>query len=140
MTWNEMKIKYPEDRSAMSEQRESQFVADCFDCYESEGFAKKFWSPFGDYNDRMGQKFKVIGRCSTEDSDLSSLPMWNIKFGDGTVIGAYPEEIIPSEMRHNGCSLSGIELGENKVKKFCKNMCMLLQKFCKGNWRKQYDH
>ena len=52
---------------------------------------------------------KVVERCSTKDSDLSSLPMWNIKFQDGTIIGAYPEEIIPSEMKNNGCTLNGIE-------------------------------
>ena len=59
--------------------------------------------------ERIGQSFKVVGRCSTKDSDLSSLPMWNIKFSDGTVIGAYPEEIIPREMKENGCPLEGIE-------------------------------
>lgn len=29
--------------------------------------------------------------------------MWNIRFGDGVVLAAYPEEIIPSKMRDNGC-------------------------------------
>lgn len=43
------------------------------------------------------------GQFSKEErKDLSSLPMWNIKFEDGTVFGAYPEEIIPSEMKANG--------------------------------------
>lgn len=93
----------------MSEEREMLFVNDCFECFEKEGFAKKFWSPFGDDKERIGQSFKVVGRCSTKDSDLSSLPMWNIKFSDGTVIGAYPEEIIPREMKKNGCPLEGIE-------------------------------
>ena len=91
------------------EEREMLFVNDCFECFEKEGFAKKFWSPFGDDKERIGQSFKVVGRCSTKDSDLSSLPMWNIKFSDGTVIGAYPEEIIPREMKENGCPLEGIE-------------------------------
>ena len=44
-------------------------------------------------------------------TDLSSLPMWNIKFSDGVTIGAYPEEIIPSEMKENGCLMDGIENG-----------------------------
>ena len=35
--------------------------------------------------------------------------MWNIKFSDGIIIGAYPEEIIPSEMKENGCLLSEIK-------------------------------
>lgn len=109
MTWDEMKHKYPEDRNEMSEERETEFVNDCFLCYEHEGFAKKFWSPFEEYEKRIGQNFVVVERCSTEDSDLSSLPMWNIKFQDGTIIGAYPEEIIPREMIANGCQLEGIE-------------------------------
>ena len=37
--------------------------------------------------------------------------MWNIKFSDGVTIGAYPEEIIPSEMKENGCLMDGIENG-----------------------------
>lgn len=102
MTWDQINQKYPEDRSEMDEKRELEFVQDCFECYEQEGFAKKFWSPFGDHKERFGKSFEVIGRCSKKDSDLSSLPMWNIKFEDGTVIGAYPEEIIPSEMKANG--------------------------------------
>lgn len=96
---------YPEYRNQMSEEREKDFVADCFECYEQEGFSKKFWSPFGDYKDRIGQKFVVVGRCTTKNSDLSALPMWNIKFADGVIIGAYPEEIIVREMKENGCPL-----------------------------------
>ena len=106
ITWDEVKTKYPEYRDQMSEEREMEFVNDCFECYEQEGFAKKFWSPFGDYKARVGQNFEVVERCSTKDSDLSSLPMWNIKFQDGTIIGAYPEEIIPIEMKDNGCTLN----------------------------------
>ena len=109
ITWDEVKTKYPEYRDQMSEEREMEFVNDCFECYEQEGFAKKFWSPFSDYKARVGQNFEVVERCSTKDSDLSSLPMWNIKFQDGTIVGAYPEEIIPSEMKNNGCTLNGIE-------------------------------
>ena len=108
ITWNEMKTKYPEDRNDMTREKEKQFVADCFECYEQEGFAKKFWSPYSDYKTRIGQNFEVIKRCTTEDSDLSRLPMWRIKFTDGTIIKAYPEEIIPSEMKNNGCSLEKI--------------------------------
>lgn len=105
ITWEEIKTKYPESRDAMSEERENAFVNDCFACYEKEGFAKKFWSPFSDYKERSGQSFEVVGRCSTKDSDLSLLPMWNIKFADGVVVRAYPEEIIPTEMKNNGCPL-----------------------------------
>ena len=111
MTWEEMKIKYPEYREDMTMEREQEFVNDCFSCYESEGFSKRFWSPFGNYKDREGQSFEVVERCKTENQELCTLPMWNIKFEDGTVIGAYPEEIIPREMRDNGCTLKGIEKG-----------------------------
>lgn len=108
MTWEELKSKYPECREDMSEEREQEFINDCFSCYENEGFSKKFWSPFEDHRAREGQSFKVLGRCTTEDQDLCTLPMWNIQFDDGTIIGAYPEEIIPSEMRGNGCTLKDI--------------------------------
>lgn len=109
MTWDEMKHKYPEDRNEMSEERETEFVNDCFLCYERDGFAKKFWSQGGDYKEKIGQKFEVIGRSTTKDADLCCLPMWNIKFADGTIISAYPDEIIPREMIANGCQLEGIE-------------------------------
>ena len=110
MTWDELDKKYPETRSNKSEDREKEFVNDCFNCYEQEGFAKKFWSPsfFDSYKERIGQRFKVIVRCTTEEADLASLPRWNIEFSDGTVIEAYPEDIIPSEMRRNGCLLNDI--------------------------------
>lgn len=108
-SWEDMKVKYPEDREDMSEEKEREFVSDCFSCYEKEGFAKKFWSPFSDYKEREGQSFEVVERCTEEHAHISALPMWNIKFEDGTVIGAYPEEIIVREMRDNGCQMEGIE-------------------------------
>lgn len=40
ITWDEVKTKYPEYRDQMSEEREMEFVNDCFECYEQEGFAK----------------------------------------------------------------------------------------------------
>lgn len=109
MTWEEMEIKYPEDREYMTVEREQEFVNDCFICYENEGFSKKFWSPFGDYKDKEGQEFEVVERCKAVKQDLCTFPMWNIKFTDGRIIGAYPEEIIPREMRDNGCPLEDIE-------------------------------
>lgn len=42
ITWEEMKIKYPEGRNTMSEEREKTYVNECFNCYEQEGFAKNF--------------------------------------------------------------------------------------------------
>ena len=109
MMWEDMRVKYPEDRENMTEEREKQFVNDCFSCYENEGFSKKFWSPFGYHKDKEGESFEVVGRCTNENSDLSSLPMWNIKFEDGSIASVYPEEIIPREMKGNGCTLENFE-------------------------------
>ena len=77
-----------------------------FDKYEAEGFAREFDTIYVDvgYN---GLVYKVLGRCkpSTEgepldefSTDLECLPMWLIEFADGYRQGAYPEEIIPSEI------------------------------------------
>lgn len=108
--WEALYIKYPMDRDLMSPETEKSFVEECFDLYEKEGFAKKFWSPYGDYKERVGQSFEVVERCKNgENCDIGSMPMWNIRFEDGAVIGAYPEEIIPRDMRENGCLLEGIE-------------------------------
>lgn len=95
--WEDMKRKYPEDRADMTEEVEREFVRDCFELYEKEGFAKKFVTPYEEYWDREGEAFEVVGRCAEPDTDLCVLPMWLIKFQDGTTVGAYPEEIIESE-------------------------------------------
>lgn len=103
MTWDEMKVKYPEYRDCMTEEREREFVKDCFTLYEKEGFAKNFWSQGGDYKKYHGQPFAVISRAEEDDVDLECLPMWKIRFDDGFEMDAYPDEIIPSEMANNGC-------------------------------------
>lgn len=103
LDWDEMSIKYPEARDEMTIEKEREFVNDCFEIMEREGFSDRFWSPYGDYKERFGQPFKVVERCTEKTCDIDVLPMWNIKFKDGTVIGAYPEEIIPSEMKSHAC-------------------------------------
>ena len=102
-TWEDVRRKYPMERDKMEEELEEQFVADCFKLYEKEGFSSVYWSPFTDHEGREGQQIEIVGRCTTENYDLCVLPMWKIKFPDGNVIDAYPEEIVPSEMRANGC-------------------------------------
>lgn len=115
MTWKELREKYPEiesdgeSREYMTTEREKAFVNDCFLCYETEGFAKEFWSPYSKNEERKGQHFEVTSRCTTEDCDLDSLPMWHIRFADGTTMCAYPEEIILSEMKKNGYILENIK-------------------------------
>lgn len=104
-TWEELKIKYPEDREDMSRKREKAYVEDCFACYENEGFAKKFWTPYEETREKIGQKFEVVERCTTKEADLCTLPMWRIRFEDGTMTDACPEEIITSEIVKNGGTL-----------------------------------
>lgn len=101
-TLDDIENKYPESREEMTEEREKEYIADCFVAYENEQMSEKFWSPFGDYEERFGQHFKVVNRCDENGCHLGALPMWNIQFDDGTVIGAYPEEIVLSEMIENG--------------------------------------
>lgn len=45
------------------------------------------------------EPFMVIGRTSFKDADLQDLPMWDIKFEDGSKITAYPDEIILGEIK-----------------------------------------
>lgn len=76
-----------------------------FDKYEAEGFAPHFWTPHGQHKDCACMPFKVLGRCrEDENHGLEALPMWRIQLVDGDVIEAGPEEVIPSEMRANGCA------------------------------------
>ena len=102
-TWEELLKEYPECRSEMSEERERAFVNECFKLYEAEGFAKVFWSPYEDETKYLGKKFKVIGRSPEDRNALCVQPMWDIEFEDGALYTVYPEEIIPSEMKANGC-------------------------------------
>jgi hypothetical protein len=94
------------NRENMTIEQERNFVNTCFDLYEKEGFSNVFWSPYDIGNSELcGKKFKVLSRVTENQEVLNVLPMWNIEFENGHKICAYPEEIIPSEMRHNGCSL-----------------------------------
>lgn len=98
-------------REEMSTEEEIAFVNSCFENYEKEGFSKVFLSPYtiNSTTNRQGQPFKVLGKLqpsingnSGEDTaDLETLPMWKIQFEDGEVIHAYPEEIIPSEIKQH---------------------------------------
>ena len=103
MTWEEMKVKYPEDRDKMSDDKHKEFVRDCYICYEAEGFATKYWTLYSDYESYIGSYFTVV-RQATEDDGIfiECLPMWLIKFEDGKEVFAYPEEIVLSEMKANG--------------------------------------
>lgn len=107
MTWEEIKVKYPEYRYNMSEEREREFVNDCFDAYENEKLADTFWSIGGDYPNRIGEAFRIVKRCTEEQCDLCTLPMWEIVFDDGVVMPAYPDEIFEREQIENGRIMKG---------------------------------
>lgn len=110
-SWEDMKKKYPIDRDEMTEEEETSFVNDCFALYEKEGFSPRYWSPFSDNVERVGLEIAVTGRieigmvhdASGLAHDLSSLPMWKARFADGEEFEVFPEEIIPSQMKANGC-------------------------------------
>lgn len=99
-------------REDMSREQEIEFVNKCYDKYEKEGFSKVFISPYdlkGNKN-RNGTPFKVIGRIrpmsetdkGEDTADLETLPLWKIQFiSDGETMAAYPEEVIPSEIKEN---------------------------------------
>lgn len=104
--WEDMKRKYPMEREKMTKEQEKEWLNDCYSLYEQEGFARCFWSQGGDYKEYHGKTFEVIRRTEEKDGfDMECLPAWRIQFKDGTVIDAYPDEIIQSEMIGNGCKI-----------------------------------
>lgn len=88
------------DRYALSEEKERKFVEDAFNMYEGGGFSPTFHTPFEDRADMNGVAFQVIGRATTEESDLEQLPMWKIEFEDGTEDYAFPCEITEIERKN----------------------------------------
>lgn len=70
--------------------------------YQGFTFSDKFWTPYEDYAYRIGQKFSVVRRATTQDDiDVECLPKWLIRFEDGETIFAHPEEIIAEEIIHS---------------------------------------
>ena len=109
MTLEEIRAKYNDMfRDEMDTDTQINYVNDLFDMYEAEGFSKVFWSNGGDMPEYIGKTFEVLGRTpmsgGTEKNgaDISDLPMWRIKFDDGNIISAYPDEIVLSEMKEFG--------------------------------------
>lgn len=112
MTWNEFKLKYKGApyRDEMTEEQEREYVEDLFAAYEQENnFSKVFWSQGGDYPQYIGKPFTLVGRTPVYDEkiqgsvELECLPMWQIRFEDGFIMSAYPDEIILPVMEDNGC-------------------------------------
>lgn len=89
-------------RDNFSIEEEKRFVADCYDTYEHIGFAETFGTSYTGEKHLVGKKFTVLSRVKelSEDkngADLECLPMWNIRFEDGSEMAAYPEEICLTE-------------------------------------------
>jgi hypothetical protein len=102
MTFEEIDRVYPADRCEMTQDEHKKFVEDCYAAYEEEGFASKFWTPYDQYKDRIGQEFRVLRRVGFDENDIEVLPMWHIEFADGFTTLAYPEEITFGDMVANG--------------------------------------
>lgn len=99
-TWEDMYRKYPMWRDELTVEEEAEFVNDCFDIFEREGFSEVYVDQNGDGLEKYNNEpFAVIGRTSLQDADLQDLPMWDIKFEDGSKITAYPDEIILGEIK-----------------------------------------
>lgn len=81
------------NRDDMSREEEELFVNYWFSKYEESGFDTIFQSPYEQYAEKNGERFKVIRRCTTKDWNLCCLPAWDIEFEDGKETSAYPEEI-----------------------------------------------
>lgn len=105
MTFDEIWKKYfPQGngcRGVLDVETERCLVNDIFLAYEEVGFTDIFISPFDLYpfqKEHEGQSFEVISRVEEGPKwDIESLPAWNIRFPDGFVMEAYPEEICKYE-------------------------------------------
>ena len=100
--WNdESYAKMVEERDSMANMFDKisdewkEYINDCFDMYETEGFADTFKSPYEQFSFLNGKNFKVVCRCKpeTDSWDWGTLPAWIIEFEDGQRIEALPEEI-----------------------------------------------
>lgn len=91
-------------REEMTQEEHQAFVEYWFDKYEKFGFCDTFESPYDlSYANKQyeGKCFQVIARCTTNDCDLETLPMWRIEFEDGYQTDAYPEEICRLEREND---------------------------------------
>lgn len=53
----------------------------------------KFWTPYDQYRDRMGQRFTILRELTDQEKDPEVGRMYKIRFADGTEIDAWPEEL-----------------------------------------------
>ena len=83
-----------EDSFAVSNQDAKAILDTLTDHYEKEGFAQRYVPLKGDPLHFADKTFKVVGRSLPDAKDY--LPHWEIDLGDGKLIRASADEIIPS--------------------------------------------
>lgn len=96
-SWEALYAVYPMNREDMTKQEERDFIEYCYALYEKDGFSLSFSTPYDEHEAYIGKPFRVKDRLTEKDAELASLPMWNIIFGDGAEISAWPEEITNKE-------------------------------------------
>lgn len=85
------------DPDEMSDEQLRQFKEDCFQMYEHTGFLETLDSTYDEDSENNGKRFKVLRRAACNECDLESMPIWLIRFEDGTEAYCYPEEICKLE-------------------------------------------
>lgn len=128
------------------ETQEKPDIKALFQEYEERGFTRRFWSPYEQYEDRIGEPFTVMRRVSEQDADLECLPMWGIRFEGGDEIEAHQEEICALKVTVY-CDSSG-HFSEHQCER--DNLCelvfpeQLVFQFFMENWfktfREDYTH
>lgn len=102
-TWANKADYEPKNLDSVSQEELAKWVDFCFEAYEADGFRPTYHAVYSDYWKYDFMRFEVLGRVPSRDTDpqngvdLEVLPMWYIRFEDGTETMAYPEEICLSE-------------------------------------------
>ena len=80
------------NRCRLDEKKHQEFVNDCFEMYEQEGFLEVLDSTYEELG-KNGMKFKVIRRATNQECDPETMPVWLVRFENGETAYCYPEEI-----------------------------------------------
>ena len=87
-------LHFREDCFDISSQDAKELLDTLTEYFEREGFAQRYVPLKSDPLHFAGKAFRVVGRSLPEAKDF--LPHWEIDFGDGKLIRASADEIIPS--------------------------------------------
>lgn len=91
---SELVKEEPTYQRSTAEQTESRLTFPNPVNYTPGNFRKTFRTPFEQYAHRIGHEFKVVRELSTEEKNLDvDEPMYLIRFGDGSEIVAWGEEV-----------------------------------------------